>query len=314
MADRPERLSKAQMNRLRRNWRKGVYVIPSLLTTANIFCGFYSVMASLAGSQAFSIGDTAVAEEWFNRAAISIGIAALFDLLDGRIARMTNTASEFGIELDSIADIVSFGVAPAVLTYSWGYGQIPSLNKLAWAASFLFLICGALRLARYNVQARQPNPNLPPKNPKEKKAFVGMPIPAGAYLIASIVHFWPSPLPTAAGFSLPFGDNPLHVGSGAFGTALVVLVICLAFLMVSTIRYSSLKKIGAGHQHPRVVILALVLLGLSIFLYSKWSLLLLSVVYASHGVVLKLWSYVRPKRASADVELSRGPPSEVARR
>ena len=144
----------AQKNRLRRKLRKGVYVIPSLLTTANIFCGFYSVMASLAGSRAVAVDDVALAAEWFDRAAISIGIAALFDLLDGRIARMTNTASEFGIELDSIADVVSFGVAPAVLAYSWGYGQIPHLNKLAWAASFLFLICGALRLARYNVQAR----------------------------------------------------------------------------------------------------------------------------------------------------------------
>src|SRR5215216_5528918 len=192
----------AQPQRLRRPSRKAVYVIPSLLTTANIFCGFYSVMESLSGVRwlaaatgtagssdpaAFSHA-ISLAADHFDRAAINIGFAALFDLLDGRIARMTNTTSEFGIELDSIADVVSFGVAPAVLAYTWGYGQIPELNKFAWAASFLFLICGALRLARYNVQARQPNPNLPPKNPKEKKAFVGMPIPAGAYLIAAIVH------------------------------------------------------------------------------------------------------------------------------
>lgn len=312
MADRSERLSKAQMNRLRRNWRKGVYVIPSLLTTANIFCGFYSVMTSLAASQSFAVGETALATERFSRAAIAIGVAALFDLLDGRIARMTNTASEFGIELDSIADVVSFGVAPAVLAYSWGYGQVPHLNKLAWAASFLFLICGALRLARYNVQARQPNPNLPPKNPKEKKAFVGMPIPAGAYLLAAIVHFSPMPLAAINGFTIPLGDSGLHIGGTAFATGLLVLMVCLAFLMVSTIRYSSLNKIGSGNQHPRAVILAMVLLGLSIFLYSRWSLLALSVIYASHGVVLKLWSWVRPKR-TAETDLSHGTSSEVAR-
>lgn len=313
MAQSRESASQAQMNRLRRNWRKGVYVIPSLLTTANIFCGFYSVMASLAASQAFAVGEVALATERFSRAAISIGFAALFDLLDGRIARMTNTASEFGIELDSIADIVSFGVAPAVLAYSWGYGQVPHLNKLAWAASFLFLICGALRLARFNVQARHPNPNLPPKNPKEKKAFVGMPIPAGAYLLASIVHFSPRPLSAMTGFTVPLGESGLFIGPNAFAVGLLVLVTSLAFLMVSTIRYSSLNKIGTGKQHPRVVFLALVLLGLSIYLYSNWSLLILSVGYASHGVILKLWSWIRPRRA-ADVDLSHSPSSETAPR
>jgi CDP-diacylglycerol--serine O-phosphatidyltransferase len=153
----------------RRASRKAVYVIPSLLTTANIFCGFYSVMESLAGSRLLAsafdptgnllpIYDSALpaAIEHFNRAAITIGFAALFDLLDGRVARMTNTTSEFGIELDSIADVVSFGIAPAVLAYAWGYGQVPDLQNVGWAASFLFLICGALRLARFNVQARRP--------------------------------------------------------------------------------------------------------------------------------------------------------------
>lgn len=306
MPNRYASLPKQQAIRLRRNWRKGVFVLPSLITTANIFCGFYSILESLAGGQAFSTGDMALAAERFNRAAISIGFAALFDLLDGRIARMTNTTSEFGIELDSIADIVSFGVAPAVLAYTWGYGHIPQLNKLAWAASFLFLICGALRLARFNVQARQPNPNLPPKNPKEKKAFVGMPIPAGAYLIAAIVHFSPTPVSNASGFIIPISETaPLSVPGRAFATILLVLVGCLAMLMVSTFRYSSLNKIGNGKQSPRVVILGFAVLGLCIWLYSTWSLLALSLLYTSHGVISKLWSMVKPRRAAtSDVELS----------
>jgi CDP-diacylglycerol--serine O-phosphatidyltransferase len=306
MPNRYTELPKAQANRLRRNWRKGVFVLPSLITTANIFCGFYSIMESLAGGQALSLGETALASERFDRAAMSIGFAALFDLLDGRIARLTNTTSEFGIELDSIADVVSFGVAPAVLAYTWGYGHISQLNKLAWAASFLFLICGALRLARYNVQARQPNPNLPPKNPKEKKAFVGMPIPAGAYLIAAIVHFSPTAISGDAGFLIPISlSAPLQVPGRVFATILLVLVGCLALLMVSTFRYSSLNKIGSGKQSPRVVILGFALLGLAIWFYSTWSLLTLSLLYASHGVVAKLWSIIKPRRAlPSDVELS----------
>ncbi|MBI3652354.1 MAG: CDP-diacylglycerol--serine O-phosphatidyltransferase [Acidobacteria bacterium] len=306
MPNRYTELPKVQAIRLRRNWRKGVFVLPSLITTANIFCGFYSIMESLAGGQAFSLGDTVLAAERFNRAAMSIGFAALFDLLDGRIARLTNTTSEFGIELDSIADVVSFGVAPAVLAYIWGYGHISQINKLAWAASFLFLICGALRLARFNVQARQPNPNLPPKNPKEKKAFVGMPIPAGAYLIAAIVHFSPLPISADTGYIIPLSLNaPLIIPGRGFATVLLALVGGLALLMVSTFRYSSLNKIGSGKQSPRVVILGFALLGLVIWFYSTWSLLALSLLYASHGVIAKLWSLVKPRRSlSSDVELS----------
>lgn len=296
--------------RLRRNWRKGVYVVPSLLTTANIFCGFYSIMESFNAIKWFAVVSFPAAEEHFNRAAIAIGFAALFDLLDGRIARMTNTTSEFGIELDSIADVVSFGVAPAVLAYTWGYGQIPELNKFAWAASFLFLICGALRLARFNVQARQPNPNLPPKNPKEKKAFVGMPIPAGAYLIAAIVHFSPSPLAARPGFTLPLpAGGGFTIEAKGFAISLLILVTCLAFLMVSTIRHSSLNKIGSSYN-PRMVILGFVMIGLCIWFWSQVTLLILASLYAAHGVAGKLWSMIKPKRSDAEIELSHHPSSQ----
>ena len=115
---------------MRRRWRKTVYVIPSLITTANIFCGFYSIMESLLGVQSLSVGQVGAATEHFNRAALNIGFATLLDFLDGSIARLTKATSEFGIELDSIADVLSFGIAPALLAFSWGYGQVAGLHKL----------------------------------------------------------------------------------------------------------------------------------------------------------------------------------------
>jgi CDP-diacylglycerol--serine O-phosphatidyltransferase len=282
--------------------RKAVYLVPSLLTTGNIFCGFYSVTESLAGAQSLSLHDLANATSHFDRAAINIGFAYLFDGLDGRIARMTNATSEFGVELDSIADVLSFGIGPAVLAFTWGYGMMPQLHKVAWAVSFLFLICGALRLARFNVQARQPHPRMPSKNPKiEKKAFVGMPIPAGAVLIAAIVHFTPEPLSSRTDLSFFLGPQQINLDSSFFGGALIVLVAALACMMVSTIRYSSFKGVGARRYHPRVLFLALTVLVLAIWFYSRWTLLLLAVTYASHGPISKLWSLVKPrKRGIAD--------------
>jgi CDP-diacylglycerol--serine O-phosphatidyltransferase len=308
MADRqPDLLAgEAQGNRRRSRFRKGVFVIPSLLTTANIFCGFYSLMESLAGARWLELtragavpglGDPiAEATAHFDRAAITIGFAALFDLLDGRVARMTNSTSEFGIELDSIADVVSFGIAPALLAFAWGYGYVPQAHDWGWAASFIFLICGALRLARFNVQARRPNLNLPPKNPKiDKKAFVGMPIPFGAAMIASIVHFSPTPLP----YNRDTHIGSLVIGPQVYAVGLVVLVFCLAFLMVSTFRYSSFKNVGVGNRNPRIIILALALVGLAIWFYSRWTLIIISSLYVAHGIVGKLWSMMKPRRAAA---------------
>jgi len=312
-----------QARRLQQRFRKWVFVIPSLLTTANIFCGFYSVMESLAGARFLALvglnngsehlGPTAIAAatEHFDRAAITIGFAALFDLLDGRVARMTDTTSEFGLELDSIADVVSFGIAPALLAFAWGYGEVPDLHNVGWAASFLFVICGALRLARFNVQARRPHTNLPPKNPKvDKKAFVGMPIPVGATMIASITHFSPRPV----GY---IGESHLlsfSIGPRFYAAAFLVLVVCLAFLMISTLRYSSFKNLGVGNRNPRILIIGLALFGTLIWFYSRWVLLILATVYASHGVIAKLWSLLRPRRAPAErggVELDTKPSSEL---
>ncbi|HET9529425.1 MAG TPA: phosphatidylcholine/phosphatidylserine synthase [Blastocatellia bacterium] len=290
-----------QDRRVRRRFRKTVFVIPSLVTTANIFCGFYSVMESLLGVQSLAIGDVALAADHFDRAAINIGFAVLFDFLDGTIARMARATSEFGIELDSIADVLSFGVAPALLAFSWGYGQVGGLHKLGWAASFLFVICGALRLARFNVLARQPNPDLPPKNPKaDKKAFVGMPIPAGASMVAAIVHFAPTPITHTTGFSFAAMGRTLVIDGQVFAIAQLALMACLAFLMVSTIRYTSFKNLGASNYHPFVLIVSLALVVMAIWFYSEWTLLVMATIYASHGVVARLWSMIRPRHAAAD--------------
>jgi CDP-diacylglycerol--serine O-phosphatidyltransferase len=286
-----------------------VFVIPSLLTTANIFCGFYSVMESLAGARSLalvgfnngvdSVGLTAIATatEHFDRAAITIGLAALFDLLDGRVARMTNATSEFGLELDSIADVISFGIAPAVLAFAWSYGEVADLHNIGWAASFLFVICGALRLARFNVQARRPHSNLPPKNPKvDKKAFVGMPIPIGAAMIAAVVHFTPRPVGYAGEshiWSLPIGPH-------FYATTVLVMVVCLAFLMISTLRYASFKNAGAGNRNPRILIIGLALVVMLIWFYSRYFLLAIATAYASHGVIMKVWSLIKPRRAEAE--------------
>ena len=308
MASRtPNAIEEMQARRLRQRFRKGVFVIPSLLTTANIFCGFYSVMESLAGIRSLAIAGfngsenlepaIRLATEHFDRAAITIGFAALFDLLDGRVARMTNATSEFGLELDSIADVVSFGIAPALLAFAWGYGEVSDLHNIGWAASFLFVICGALRLARFNVQARRPHSNLPPKNPKiDRKAFVGMPIPVAATMIASVAHFSPRPV----GYAGESRWWSLGLGPHVYATALVVLVVSLAFLMISTLRYSSFKNVGVGNRNPRILIIGLALVVTLIWFYSRWVLLIVATIYASHGVLLKLWSFVKPRRSETE--------------
>ena len=285
--------------RAARHLRKGVFVLPSLFTTANIFCGFYSIMESLAGWQSLALQDTSGATQHFDRAAINIGFAWLFDSLDGRIARMTGATTEFGLELDSIADVLSFGIAPAVLAYSWGYGQVLELHKVAWGVSFLFVICGALRLARFNVLARQAKPAASGSSKPDKKGFVGLPIPAAAGLVAAIAHFYPSPLtewPT-----LRMSEN-VTADSRTIAVLLMGLVVGLSFLMISTIRYSSFKGAGTRNYHPRVLILVLTFSVLAIWFYSRWSLLVLSVGYVTHGLAGKLWSIIKrkPLRHSAE--------------
>src|SRR5256885_10273547 len=170
----------------RRKLRKGLFLLPSLFTAGNIAAGYYAIVQAMQGSPA---------EYWhFDHAAIAIGFAILFDGLDGRIARMTNTTSDFGREFDSLADVITFGVAPAVLAWMWGFSLLPDhgfpavhdkMVQLGLIATFVFLVAGASRLARFNIQL---NPQ--PSNPGRpgRKYFVGLPIPAGAGVLAATIH------------------------------------------------------------------------------------------------------------------------------
>src|SRR5438552_10609583 len=155
-------------------------IVPSLFTIGNIFCGYYCIISTLRGN--------------WDYAAILVGVGYILDGLDGRIARLTKTASDFGVQLDSLADVITFGVAPAVLAFSWGFGASEGIegsvakhvHQLGSLASFAFVVCGALRLARFNLQAKLPETT-------SKRYFVGLPIPAGAGMIAAVVHFFQMP-------------------------------------------------------------------------------------------------------------------------
>ena len=264
----------------RQGLRKGVYVVPSLFTAMNIFCGFFSLMTTMSGFSLLERGSVAEAATRFDHAAIAIGFAFLFDTLDGRIARMTKSTTEIGIQLDSLADIVSFGMAPAILAYAWSYGTVfkgwENASQLAWFLSFMYVICGGFRLARFNVQATRPRP-LAEGTPKvDKKSFVGLPIPVAGCLIAAIVHFAPIPIKYA-----PYTPQRVVI----LAVAMVVLVSLLSLLMVSTIRFTSFKSVGAGRRlSPRIIIFFIALFGL-IFLFSQYVLLTLVVGYLVHGLL-----------------------------
>jgi len=253
-----------------------MYILPSLFTTGNLAAGFYAILQVMHGT---------VAEPWhFDFAAKAIGFAVLFDGLDGRIARLTNTSSDFGRELDSLADVITFGVAPALLAYMWGFHLLPPidpefrlrLGQLGAVASFLFLVAGASRLARFNITA-----NAQPSNAgrPDKKDFVGMAIPAGAGVIAAIVH-------RAAG-------EPLT--SVAPSTVWLCLVPTVGYLMVSTWRFYSFKDIHFNTRQPfRLIVLISALFAL-IWFYSRWVLFAIALIYMFSGVWWRLQWIVRRK-------------------
>src|SRR6266568_9364466 len=250
-----------QEDRPPRKLRKGMYILPSLFTTANIAAGYYAILQVTHGN---------FTDFWhFDNAAKAIGFAVLFDGLDGRIARMTKTSSDFGRELDSLADVITFGVAPAMLAWTWGFHLMTpvtltqlhlNLGKLGAIASFLFLMAGASRLARFNITT---NPQ--PSNPGRpgKKYFVGMPIPGGAGVIAAVVHF-------AAG-------DPIT----SWYTALtwLLMVAAIAYLMVSTWRFYSFKDIDFGSRHPFRLILFLAAVFGAIYSYSRQMLFAIALLY-----------------------------------
>jgi CDP-diacylglycerol--serine O-phosphatidyltransferase len=230
------------LNLTRKRPRRTIYILPSVFTVGNIFCGFFAIISSMHGN--------------YDDAAKAIGIAIVLDGLDGRMARLANATSEFGLQLDSLADVISFGLAPAILIASWGFSR---LGDYGIFTAFVFLICGTMRLARFNVQAE----NL--------KQFVGMPIPAAAGVIAAVVHF----------IMIPVTD-PIRAN------LLAIMTLVLAFLMISRIRYFSLKQLhlGRGKSHLNILLLS-VLLALMYF-YSQISLLALAAIYAFNPILARL--------------------------
>jgi CDP-diacylglycerol--serine O-phosphatidyltransferase len=287
-----EREGEPPVNPDRRGLKKGLYVIPSLFTAANIGMGFYAVMGSLRGFQLIGGGtqvELEAAAVHFDSAAVAVGWAVVFDALDGRIARYTKTTTEIGIQLDSLADVLTFGIAPAVLAYAWGYGAAlaegSKAHSLGWFLSFMFLICGAFRLARFNVQASRPRVLAEGVAKVDKKNFVGLPIPMAGGFIAALVHFSPAPLAAY--------DSAI---SASYSGLLMGAVALLSALMVSTVRYSSFKSLGAGKRSTRLVILGLTAIGMLVWLFSRYILITVVTVYILHGLLLRSAGLIKHRR------------------
>ena len=274
--------------------RRAAYALPTLFTAGNIFLGYISILRSFRGAM-LAASNASGAAEHFSVAATAIGAAVFLDGLDGRIARMTNTTSAFGREMDSLADVISFGLAPAVLAFAWGIQFIDptfpphyrnQFFNAGYFSAFIFLLCGALRLARFNVQT-----NPVPKNPgrPDRKYFVGLPIPAGAGMVAAVVY--------------AFDGEPLVWWP--FCVAWLVLLLLLGFLMVSTWRYNSFKGVSFSKAYSPWLILFLGGLIYAIWNYSEIVLLLMGVAYVGSGIVARLGGIIRRRLKRAP------PPSEV---
>ena len=253
-----------------RRMRKGMYILPSLFTTGNMPAGFYAILEVVHAN---------AATFWhLDNAAKAIGLAVLFDGLDGRVARMTGTSSDFGKELDSLADVITFGVAPAMLAWTWGFHLMSpvaltdwniKLTQLGAIASFLFLMAGASRLARFNITS---NPE--PSNPGRpgKKYFVGMPIPAGAGVIAAVVHF----------------QAGLPLDSWYTAITWLAMVAAVGYLMVSTWRFYSFKDIDFSSRHPFRLIILFGALFAGIWFFSRPMLFAVALLYTFSGVFWRL--------------------------
>jgi len=243
---------------LREHPRRGIFLLPSLLTTGNLFYGFLALVLTAQGRLA--------------EAAVSLFVAMVLDILDGKVARLTKTTTQFGVEFDSLADVVSFCVAPAFMLYIAALGR---LGRAAWLGAFLFVICGALRLARFNVYS----------GVTDRRYFVGLPTPAAAGIVAATV--------------LMLGGEKIAWWQGwaiAVGTYLV------AILMVSTFRYYSFKEIDFARRRPTGVLLLVVLAVLIVATHPQWFLFLLFSAYVLSGPTRPVWAHRREGALLAEME------------
>ncbi|RPH86798.1 MAG: CDP-diacylglycerol--serine O-phosphatidyltransferase [Desulfobacteraceae bacterium] len=241
-------MSLQRRSKKRRERRRGIYLLPNLVTTASLFCGFYAVIAAIQGN--------------FYQAAISILVAAVLDGLDGRIARMTQTTSAFGVQYDSLSDLIAFGLAPGIVVFLWA---LKPFGRFGWVAAFLYVVCGALRLARFNVQVGSVDPNY----------FVGLPIPAAATIVSTIILF-----------VYQMG------GIGSTGYLLIlILIYFLSFLMVSNLSYPSFKGLKLAERRSFNVLVAGVLLFVLIALepFVMLTFFVFGYVLSGPAVSLYLW-------------------------
>ena len=238
--DRPDRV------------RRGVYLLPSMLTVSNLLCGYASIVYSTRGD--------------FDTAAVLIGVAMVVDTLDGFFARLTNSQSAFGAELDSLADVVSFGVAPAILAFTWGLWP---LGRFGWAAGFLYVTAAAMRLARFNIQGMAAT---------DKRYFAGLPSPAAASVTASTVFLYPWGLqdPRVAALALP-------------------MLLVPGFLMVSTIRFRSVKAMDVGWRRSPVLLLIGAVVIAAIVAHPRIALVVMSYTYVLAALVTLVYSLIRRK-------------------
>ncbi|HSL20695.1 MAG TPA: CDP-diacylglycerol--serine O-phosphatidyltransferase [Vicinamibacterales bacterium] len=242
-----------------RHFRRGVYLLPSLFTLANLFCGYACIVHAMRRD--------------FDTAALFIGIAMVLDTLDGFIARLTNSSTAFGLEFDSLADVVSFGLAPAILAFSWGLWP---LRRLGWAAGFLFVTAAAMRLARFNIQSAAA---------ADKRYFVGMPSPAAAAIPASTVYLYP-------------------YGLFDYREALPALAMVLvpAVLMVSTIRFRSIKTIHLGWQRSYLKLFVGAIVIAAIASYPRYALVGLAYAYLISAFAGYTWTRLRRRTSGLSVK------------
>jgi CDP-diacylglycerol---serine O-phosphatidyltransferase len=247
--------------------RKGIYLLPNLITLSSMFSGFYSILASFNAD--------------YERAAWAILIASVFDVLDGWVARLTRTATRFGIEIDSLSDAISFGVAPGVLVYSW---SLQSFGKVGWMAAFFVVACAALRLARFNVQMGS----------EEKKHFTGLPSPASALMLATTVLAYQEIIDFLKQMQLERLAEMLSLDYWVL--AMTVLV---AGLMVSNITYHSLKEANLKERRPFGLLVGIVALLAVVVSHPALVLFLISLAYVTMGIGEALYRLLRRPNAAA---------------
>jgi CDP-diacylglycerol--serine O-phosphatidyltransferase len=243
-----------------RQMKRGIFILPSLLTLSSIFFSFYSIVSSIKGD--------------FVIAAALILVAGFFDGVDGKVARLTKTTTRFGLELDSLADVISFGVAPAILVYIWA---LEPYGRFGWIAAFVFVACGALRLARFNVQTGSVDP----------KRFIGLPIPAAAMMVATTALFF----------------HKAELSAADYGIPLMLLTYLLSFFMVSSVRFHAFKDLTLVKRKPFSSTVAFVLLLALVAATPYIVPFLLCAGYVASGPVMTLAEQIREKRRHEKAEL-----------